>query len=73
MVTLGVFFGLLLCVIAAIVWKVGRRGSGPTENIEGLRIEQERRSAADSARHSFNAIAQHDTLPTRGDSYRDKR
>ncbi|MFD7710620.1 hypothetical protein ACFV6E_11915 [Streptomyces sp. NPDC059785] len=72
MVTLGVFFGLLAVVVAVLAWKVVRRGSGPTENVDGLRIEEAQRSAAASARGSFNAIAQHNTLPTMGDSYQAK-
>lgn len=67
-----VFFGLLVGVVLTLVWKLVRRGSRPTENADGLRIEEARRRAAALDRKSFNSFAQHNGMPTMGDSYRTK-
>ncbi|CAL9548414.1 hypothetical protein SUDANB145_04371 [Streptomyces sp. enrichment culture] len=72
MVTVGVFFGILMVAVAGLAWQISRRGSGPTRNPEGLRIEQTHRRAADQARRSYSALSQHDTLPL-GDRFRDRR
>ncbi|MEU6405631.1 hypothetical protein [Streptomyces sp. NPDC046985] len=73
MVTIVVFFGLLVGAVVTLLWVLLRRGSGPTENADGLLIEEARRRAADRDRRSFNAFAQHNIAPTMGDSYHTER
>ncbi|MEU6482204.1 hypothetical protein ABZ858_36090 [Streptomyces sp. NPDC047017] len=73
MVTMAVFFGLLTGAVGTLVWVLLRRGNGSTENADGLLIEEAGRQAADRARRSFNALAQHSMTPTMGDSYHTKR
>ncbi|MGW2721691.1 hypothetical protein [Streptomyces sp. NPDC001492] len=71
--TIAVFFGLLAGAVGTLVWVLLRRDNGPTENADGLLIEEARRQAADRDRRSFNALAQHNMTPTMGDSYQTKR
>ncbi|MET7382108.1 hypothetical protein ABZT08_25360 [Streptomyces sp. NPDC005526] len=70
MVAIGLFFGLLAAVVLTLVRVLLRRGSRPTENADGLLIERTRRQMAAHDRQSFSAMAQHNTTPTMGDSYR---
>ncbi|GAA3794244.1 hypothetical protein [Streptomyces chiangmaiensis] len=73
MVTVAVFFGLLVGAVVTLVRVLLRRGNGPTENADGLLIEEVHRQMAASDRRSFSAVAQHNMTPTMGDSYHNKR
>ncbi|MBT2438605.1 hypothetical protein J7E93_00370 [Streptomyces sp. ISL-36] len=70
MTSLLVLFGVLGGSVALLVVKLMRRGSGRTENVEGLLIEQARREQAHSDRTSFSSFASHNSPPTTGDSHR---
>ncbi|MBD0742616.1 hypothetical protein BG418_14160 [Streptomyces sp. CBMA152] len=69
MVTMIVFFGLLLTLVVFLSVVVVRRGRSRTENADGLLIEQQRRIYAQTARTSFNSLAVHNSPPTMSDQY----
>ncbi|MFD5426703.1 hypothetical protein [Streptomyces sp. NPDC127084] len=70
MSTIVVFFGLLAVAVVALIVLLLRRDNKPTENVDGLLIEQARRQTAAHDRASFNALAQHNMPPTMGDGHR---
>ncbi|MEU8529800.1 MULTISPECIES: hypothetical protein [Streptomyces] len=68
-----VLFGVLGAFAALLIVTLLRRGSGRTENADGLLIEQDRRLQAHSDRTSYNAFAAHNSVPTMSDSQRYRR
>ncbi|WP_338677462.1 hypothetical protein V1460_34185 [Streptomyces sp. SCSIO 30461] len=68
MSTIAVFFGLLAGAVGALIWVLLRRDNRPTENVDGLLIEQERRRTAAQDRISFNAVTQRSMPPGMRDS-----
>ncbi|WP_416979010.1 hypothetical protein [Streptomyces sp. T028] len=70
MVELGILFGVMIALAVFLIVKLLRRGSGVTENVDGLLIEQERRLRAHHDRVSYNALSMDGTSPTQSDSYR---
>ncbi|WP_329112546.1 hypothetical protein [Streptomyces sp. NBC_01353] len=70
MTTVLVFFGVLGAVVLLLIVKLMRRGSGHTENVDGLLIEQARRGQARDDRTSFSSFSAHNAPPTQTDSYR---
>ncbi|HEY9367400.1 hypothetical protein [Streptomyces sp.] len=68
-----VLFGVLGVIAALLIVTLLRRGSGRTENADGLLIEQDRRLQAHSDRTSYNSYAAHNAPPTMGDSQRYRR
>ncbi|MEU6882124.1 hypothetical protein [Streptomyces sp. NPDC046712] len=69
MTSVLVLFGVLGAVILLLVVKLLRRGSGRTENVDGLLIEQARRVQAHDDRSSFSSFSAHNAPPTTTDSY----
>ncbi|GGT48247.1 hypothetical protein [Streptomyces purpureus] len=61
MAALGVFFGLLAVGVLCLIVTLVRRGSGRTENVEGLLIEQQRRLQAHSDRNTYHSTVVHNT------------
>lgn len=70
MIELGILFGLLAAAVLALIFVLLRRGSGSTENVDGLLIEQARRGQAHQDRATYSAGAVRGTLPTGRDDYR---
>ncbi|MGW0860124.1 hypothetical protein [Streptomyces sp. NPDC002690] len=70
MAELGVLFGLLAALVVFLIVKLGRRGSRPTENADGLLLEQTRRTQARDDRSSYSSLTVHNTFPTMRDHRR---
>ncbi|MFF8276086.1 hypothetical protein ACF05T_08245 [Streptomyces lateritius] len=73
MISVLVLLGLLTAAVVLLVVKLTRRGSGSTENADGLLIEQARRGQAGADRTSFSSLAMHNVPPTMSDSYHRRR
>ncbi|WP_431962465.1 hypothetical protein [Actinacidiphila sp. bgisy160] len=59
MVELGIFLLLLTSFVTYLVVKLLRRGNRPTENADGLLIEQSRRRQAHDDRWTYNSASVH--------------
>jgi MFS superfamily sulfate permease-like transporter len=67
--TLGIVFGVLVAVVVALITVLLRRSATPTENADGLLIEQQRRAQAHADRQAYHTNAVHGRPPT----FRDDR
>ncbi|MEU9860773.1 hypothetical protein AB0D99_07855 [Streptomyces sp. NPDC047971] len=70
MTSILVFFGVLGALAVLLIAKLLRRGSGRTENADGLLIEQARRHRARDDRTSYSSFSAHNAPPNQTDSYR---
>ncbi|MEU8618950.1 hypothetical protein [Streptomyces sp. NPDC048623] len=64
-----VLFGVLAACAALLIVVLLRRGSGVTENADGLILEQARREQAHDDRSNFSTMAVHSSLPTMTDHH----
>ncbi|MCT9094271.1 hypothetical protein N4G70_36360 [Streptomyces sp. ASQP_92] len=67
---LYVFLGLLVGAALFLIVTLLRRGNTPTEQADGLLIEQRSRTRARSERARFGTFGAHFALPTMADLYR---
>ncbi|MFI6930567.1 hypothetical protein [Streptomyces sp. NPDC050287] len=70
MIEIAVMFGLLAGACLGLIFVLLRRRSSPTENADGLLVEQARRVRAHEERTSYSARALDGTSPTMSDHYR---
>ncbi|MFJ9575226.1 hypothetical protein ACIRQF_02410 [Streptomyces sp. NPDC101191] len=69
MTALLVLIGTLAALAVVLVVVLLRRGSGVTENADGLVTEQARRERAHLDRSNFSSAAVHSSLPTMTDRH----
>lgn len=64
-----VLLGILTACAVLLITVLLRRGGAPTQNAEGLLLEQTRREQAHLDRSNFSSIAVHSNLPTMTDHH----
>jgi hypothetical protein len=69
-IELGILFGLLLVTALALIFVLLRRRNGRTENVDGLLIEQARRTQAQSDHATWRAGTVDGHVSTTRDHYR---
>ncbi|MCP9944111.1 hypothetical protein LUX12_03810 [Streptomyces somaliensis] len=62
MIEIGMFLGLLVATALALIFVLLRRGNHPTEDVEGLLIEQRRRLQAHQDRTDYASLSTYTLL-----------